>query len=73
MLTCGEVVLDPIRNPKRGDIVLQCLGDVFILVEIIRGKWYGDYNRICNYWYWYNLETKQIESGYGNFYKAVIK
>lgn len=72
MLENNEIVLDPITNPKKGDIVLQCLGDVFILVEIIKGKLYGEYGGLCNYWYYYNLNTKKIEHGYGCFYKAVI-
>lgn len=67
-----NIKLERITNPKKGDIVFQRLGDVYIIVQIIKGKLYGEYGGICNYWYYYNLASKQIESGYGCFYKAVI-
>lgn len=65
-----EFELIPIDKPKKGDVVLQRIGDIYILVEIISGYLYDPiYNRFSNFWHYYNLENKKIECGYGWFYK----
>ena len=64
---------DRILNPSVGDIVYQKLGEgKYAKVKIIDGEFYDShFGRVSNFWKWENLETGEIESDYGCFYREV--
>ena len=58
-----------IIEPNIGSVVVHKDGGKSTLVKILYGKFYGEFGRISNFWEWLNLETNEIESGYGVFYR----
>ena len=62
---------DRILNPSIGDEVYQCTGkDTFVKVKILEGQYYGAYG-VSNFWEYENLETGEIERGYGYFFVRI--
>ena len=56
-----------ILNPSIGDEVYQYTGNgTFVKVKILGGQYYGTYG-VSNFWEYENLETGEIERGYGYF------
>lgn len=74
----NKMLFERVLNPKPNDVVYvrdyDNIDTVFMYpVIIIKGQYYGDYNRVSNFWNYYDSKSKQEKCGYGEFYKAVIK
>mgnify|MGYP006908799404 CR=1 FL=1 len=72
-----RMLFETVLDPKPNDVVYVRDYDntdvVFMYpVIIIKGRYYGDYNRVSNFWYYYDSKRKQVKCGYGEFYKAVM-
>lgn len=69
----NEKTFDRVLSPNIGEIVLRFNGAKFIKVKIKDGRFWGDYNRVSNFWYWYeedeNGDFTKEQYGYGCFYK----
>lgn len=64
-----------VLSPNTDDIVLHYNGVEFVDVKVVSGKFWGEYNRVSNFWYWLEKDENgnyTIEkNGYGNFYVEV--
>ena len=66
----GKII--KVINPELGSKVYQydsC--GTLTPVMILEGKFEKD-GRISNFWTWYNLITKEIEKGYGDFWRVSL-
>lgn len=59
-----------IISPEIGSTVyIRKSKEKYTPVRILDGKFYGMFGGVSNFWTWVNLETNEIENGYGCFYK----
>lgn len=59
-----------IISPEIGSTVcIRKSKEEYTPVRILDGKFYGTFGGVSNFWTWVNLETNEVENGYGCFYK----